>query len=91
MHGRGNYPRLLATGNNPENKTERRTIMKNDVTGYVYDVDTYNVVAEIVGSQTDVEGYVDANYGDDYALTYSPAFGFSGGLTDNDDKDIIYL
>jgi hypothetical protein len=59
---------------------------------YVFCPDTQEVVAEIHGD-TNVEcerkaaehGYRD----EQYDWTYTPAFGFSGGLVENDGAEII--
>lgn len=60
------------------------------LTGYVYNTDTMVVVAKITGTTRGVEGYVYDNYDDDiYGLTFSPAFGFVGGLIETDDAVII--
>jgi hypothetical protein len=64
--------------------------MDERITGYVYSLGSSKVIAEVTGLQKSIEQYVDDNYDDETCgLTYSPAFGFSGGLIDASDKDII--
>ncbi len=62
--------------------------------GYIYNTDSFEVVAIITGdSNADVEnaaekmGYMGV---DEYALTYTPAFGFQGGLIEIADPEIIF-
>jgi hypothetical protein len=48
---------------------------------YVYDVETNKLVAEINGdTNAECEDLASELYGDEYGWTYTPAFGFSGGL-----------
>ena len=62
------------------------------VTGYIYQRDTLEVIAEVIGGQADIEAYADAEYDSETCgLTYSPAFGFSGGLVDTTGTDIVDL
>ena len=61
------------------------------ITGYVYNADSMEFIAEITGDQAEIEKYVDENYGDEFGLTYSPAFGFAGGLVDNGNAEEINL
>jgi len=59
------------------------------MTMYVYDADSMVVVAEINGdSNIACESAArDNGYEDDaYGWTYSPAFGFNGGLVDSSDS-----
>ena len=57
------------------------------VTGYIYNVDTMEELAEVTGSQDEVERYVIENYDlDTVGLTYS-----SNGLTIMRDTQIINL
>jgi hypothetical protein len=62
------------------------------ITGYVYNADTMELIAEITGEQIAIEDYVNTNYDlDEYGLTYSPAFGCNDGLVDNGDAETINL
>lgn len=62
------------------------------ITGYVYSLESMEVIAEVTGEQADIEKYVDENYDSDTCgLTYSPAFGFSGGLIEILNPEIIEL
>jgi hypothetical protein len=64
--------------------------MDERITGYVYSLESRKVIAEITGLQKSVEQYVDDNYDDETCgLTYSPAFGFSGGLIATRARHII--
>lgn len=61
-------------------------------TGYIYSAETNKVIAEINGETRGIEKYAEENYDyDTCGLTFSPAFGFDGGLIDSKDKDIINL
>lgn len=51
------------------------------LTGYVYNVETRSVVAEIRGYTREIEEYVMENYDADiFGMTFSPAFGSVDGL-----------
>ena len=61
--------------------------LKMKVTGYIYNADTLEVLAEVTGSQDEVDRYVIENYDlDTVGLTYS-----SNGLTIMRDTQIINL
>jgi hypothetical protein len=79
--------------NAPEsNNNNGGDIMVDTVRGYVYSTETMEVIAEVTGKTRQVEQYVDDNYDTDTCgLTFSPAFGFAGGLIDVTDKDTIVL
>jgi len=62
------------------------------IIGYVYSIESNYVIAEVSGSQKNVEKYVEENYDNQSCgFTYSPAFGFSDGLIDvvDSEKDFI--
>ncbi len=62
------------------------------LTGYVYNVETRSVVAEIRGYTREIEEYVMENYDADiFGMTFSPAFGSVDGLINSRDRDIIDL
>jgi hypothetical protein len=58
---------------------------------YVYDLENNDHVATITGADNAAcETMANDTYGsNDYGWTYSPAFGMSGGLTENDDAEVI--
>jgi hypothetical protein len=48
---------------------------------YIYEIESMEVFAVVEGeSEDDIESAFDGHDTDLYALTYSPAFGFVGGL-----------
>lgn len=62
------------------------------LTGYVYNVETRSVVAEIRGYTREIEEYVMENYDADiFRMTFSPAFWSVDGLINSRDRDIIDL
>jgi hypothetical protein len=65
--------------------------MENKITGYVYSVETKQILAEITGIQAAIEKYVNQNYDDSCGLTYSPAFGCNDGLIDNNNVEYIEI
>jgi len=58
---------------------------------YIYSIETNEHVATITGSSTDdCEFVAKERYGwNEYSWTYSPAFGFDGGLEYNDNAEEI--
>lgn len=61
---------------------------------YIYSNETNEHVATVVGESDDDQKYYDAaeNAGyisNDYSNTWTPAFGFSSGLVENSDAEII--
>jgi hypothetical protein len=58
---------------------------------YIYNIETNEHVATITGSSNDdCEIVATERYGcNDYSWTYSPAFGFGGGLEYNDNAEEI--
>jgi hypothetical protein len=60
--------------------------------GYVYNVETNEVAAEIIGEMRKIESYVNDNYDNDiFGLTFTPAFGVNDGLINTGHHDIIYI
>lgn len=63
---------------------------------YIYSNETNEHVATVVGDWKDdleaVAAAEEAGYStNDYSNTCSPAFGFDGGLVENDDAEIIEI
>lgn len=63
------------------------------LTVYVYNIHSLEVVAEISGTDTHVliakaSGWTDL---DDYAATFTPAFGINGGLIKSSTADILTI
>lgn len=58
---------------------------------YIYNVETREVVAEIIGDNKSIEDKFDEiGYDtDEYGLTYSPAFGTVDGLITDGDFEVI--
>ena len=60
---------------------------------YIYDPATMQLLARVHGEDNkEMEDKAEEHYcSNDYANTYSPAFGFSGGLIDNPKAEDIYV
>lgn len=57
---------------------------------YVYNTESMNLIAEIKGDDNQsIEAKFNEVYGDDYGLTYSPAFGAEDGLITDGDFEVI--
>ena len=60
--------------------------------GYVYNVETRVLVAEIHGTMERIENYVNNNYdGDIFGFTYTPAFGANDGLIGDSDSYVVKI
>jgi len=61
---------------------------------YIYNVDTKEVIAEIIGvdNKSIETAFFESGYENDmYGLSYTPAFGTVDGLTTDGDFDILDL
>jgi hypothetical protein len=56
---------------------------------YIYNIETMEVIATAEGDSNQECENKAAEYfeNEDYAATYSPAFGFDGGLIENDEAE----